>query len=359
MEMMHHEAQVRTVVAGGRPTDGPMQAPSGTRGALSYTSYNLDQDMRFAESINATTAGLLPDRFQNIWLTYAGVNLRDAIRKGQDVPLQFAYEAADCRIFYTPQTFYNYTNLWKYAANAIWTNQSLCVQGSTGYATTGGKTDTTGPPVKSADGQPQNASPNNSSVLQLDLSTDASNAPSTGVQYDAPTLIAKNAPGVNDPCDPNHPRCNSHDLVCRPYPVCNGQYHPDTVSVHRCVQKCWTGVPISGLKNRCVIGVQCRIDVPTQPDDKLEGTCKGVYAPATLTDSSGFPVPTILLKKRCEGLCLPPIPPNPCSPTINGADPGLSQSAQMASSGGDVSRIDWTKKGSVADMVKAGVAAWK
>ncbi|MCJ1306602.1 hypothetical protein MMC25_000245, partial [Agyrium rufum] len=55
---------------------------------------------------------------------------------GSDVPVQFVYEAADCRIFFTPQTIYNYTNLWSYAADATWQNPALCVSGSTGYATT-------------------------------------------------------------------------------------------------------------------------------------------------------------------------------------------------------------------------------
>lgn len=57
--------------------------------------------------------------------------------------MQFTYEAANCRIFYTPQTFYNYIALWKYAADAIWSNPALCVKNSTGYAVNG--SDTTGP----------------------------------------------------------------------------------------------------------------------------------------------------------------------------------------------------------------------
>jgi hypothetical protein len=62
------------------------------------------------------------------------------------VPLQFVYEAANCRIFYTPQTIFNYTNLWTYAADAAWNKPELCVQGSTGYASNGSVTDTNGPP---------------------------------------------------------------------------------------------------------------------------------------------------------------------------------------------------------------------
>ena len=144
--MMHPEAGVRTVSVGGRPTPGPMQAPAGNRGARSYSVNALDIDIYIAEEIDNTTSMLLPNRTQDVLITYASINLRDQIRKGQDVPLQFVYEAADCRIFFTPQTVLNLTNLWNYAASAIWNDSSLCVQGSTGYATTGLTTDTTGPP---------------------------------------------------------------------------------------------------------------------------------------------------------------------------------------------------------------------
>jgi hypothetical protein len=60
------------------------------------------------------------------------INLRDQVRKGQTTPLQFAYEPADCRIYFTPKTIANYTALWQYAADAVWNNPALCVEGSTG-----------------------------------------------------------------------------------------------------------------------------------------------------------------------------------------------------------------------------------
>lgn len=138
--MMHHEAGVRTVVIGGRPSYGPMQSASGSRGAASYTTTDLDNDIAYVQELEADTpnANFLPNRTQalSIYVTHASINLRDQVRKGQEVPLQFVYDAADCRIFWTPQTWYNYTYLWKYAADAIWTKPSLCVQNSTGYAST-------------------------------------------------------------------------------------------------------------------------------------------------------------------------------------------------------------------------------
>ena len=148
MELMHHEAGVRTVVAGGRPEVGPMQAPAQSRGARVYSSDILDPDISFALSQNVSAASILPNRTinQDVWISYASLNLRDQIRKGETTPLQFKYEAATCRIFFTPKNFYNYTVLWKDAAAAIWTTPKLCVQGSTGYSVTGNATASRTPP---------------------------------------------------------------------------------------------------------------------------------------------------------------------------------------------------------------------
>jgi hypothetical protein len=143
VEMMHHQAGVKTVVAGGRPEIGPMQAVGGTRGSQSYATSDLDSDIDVAIYLNSSVAQYLPNRDVDLWVQYAQFNLLDQIRKDEYFPLQFAYEAADCRIFYTTETFYNYTNLWNYAANAIWYNPALCVPGSTGQSTN--QTDKVGP----------------------------------------------------------------------------------------------------------------------------------------------------------------------------------------------------------------------
>ena len=131
IEMMHHEAGVRTVVVGGRPSPGPMQASGGTRGAAIYNARRLDRDISAAQNIDRSTRGQFPDRQHDFFITGLTINLRDQIRSGADeaspIPLQFQYEAADCRIFYTPKTWYNYTNLWTYAANAIWSDPGLCI----------------------------------------------------------------------------------------------------------------------------------------------------------------------------------------------------------------------------------------
>ncbi|KAI9778900.1 MAG: hypothetical protein M1816_003881 [Peltula sp. TS41687] len=134
VEMMHHEAGVRTVVAGGLPQAGEMQAIGGTRGALRYSAGNIDNDIDTFR--NSSPPLPLPNRTIEFWVQYAGITLQDQIRPGEDFPLQFAYEAADCRIFFTSDTFADYAALWQRAADAIWTNPAFCVQGSTGYTTT-------------------------------------------------------------------------------------------------------------------------------------------------------------------------------------------------------------------------------
>lgn len=128
---MHYQAGVRTVVVGGLPEAGPMQIPAGSRGAEAYSSFALDLDITFASTINATAAALLPqDRDIDFYITYAGFNIRDAVRSNNPTPLQFQDLPADCRILYTVPTVYNFENLWNYVIDAMWRNPSLCIAGS-------------------------------------------------------------------------------------------------------------------------------------------------------------------------------------------------------------------------------------
>lgn len=146
---MMAQAGVRSVVAGGRPETGPMQAVAGSRGARAYSSGILDWAMKFVQETLAPDTTQLPNIPENfdtrdtgMWVHHAGFNLRDEILKpdfdrdpnDQHLPRQFQYEAAHCRVFYTVKNIYNMTRLWSDVAKAAWTNPGLCVQGSTGYA---------------------------------------------------------------------------------------------------------------------------------------------------------------------------------------------------------------------------------
>ena len=241
MEMMHHEAGVRTVVVGGRPETGPMQAPAATRGALSYDSVSLDIDIGNAETINATTSGYLPNRAEDsvLWISTISFNMRDQIRKGENIPVQFVYEAANCRIFYTFNTVYNYTNLWQYAADAIWTNPALCVQGSTGYVTTNSTySNTQGPPPGSTTFN-ADVSHNVSAFTGLSGVNPGLHITASG-EADGPSKKSK-APGqVGSACTA---AVGCIGAMCQPNPQCNSQ------SPLQCFLYCnnFGSAPCSGL----------------------------------------------------------------------------------------------------------------
>ncbi|KAH7327288.1 hypothetical protein BKA65DRAFT_406328, partial [Rhexocercosporidium sp. MPI-PUGE-AT-0058] len=136
-EQMKTHQGVKSVVVGGLPRTGPMQAVAGTRGALRYgadaIAVTVNATLLYNPSVNTSS---LPSPLAppiNVPLAGIAVNFRDQVREdAQDVPLQFIYEAADCRIFYTAEMLADYSVLWQTAADALWTNSSLCVEGSTG-----------------------------------------------------------------------------------------------------------------------------------------------------------------------------------------------------------------------------------
>lgn len=129
--MMKTQAGVHTIVMGGRPEVGPMQYASGNRGARGYSTDSLDNDINFVRSrTDNTTTVLPPVRESGMYILYAGFNLRDQIRENGTVPLQFLYEPANCRLYYTVDSIYNMSQLWQDVAIAAWDDSSMCVQGS-------------------------------------------------------------------------------------------------------------------------------------------------------------------------------------------------------------------------------------
>ncbi|KAK8074108.1 hypothetical protein PG994_005007 [Apiospora phragmitis] len=143
VEMMK-QAGVRTVVVGGRPEPGPMQAVSGTRAAARYTAAELDDDFVNASSIVTTASG--DDHFfaandslaflsnaprdTGMWINSATFSLRDQLGSADDPqPLQLKYQPADCRIYWTIDNVVNFTRLWGDAAAAAWDDPGRCVAG--------------------------------------------------------------------------------------------------------------------------------------------------------------------------------------------------------------------------------------
>lgn len=257
--MMHHEAGVRTVVAGGRPEIGPMQALAGSRGAQYYEAADLDIDIAFAEDINATVTPDLPNRNIEFRIDVASFNLRDQVRRGENFPLQFAYEAADCRIFYTPQTFNNYTALWQYAADAIWTNPKLCVPGSTNQLSAGNVTDKAGPTAAEKASWVARRSEEGSPAVEEKRTVSVSRIHGLhGLNYD----IAVRPPGTN--CA-GSPKGYCGDNICVQSPYCDpkGQFFPNRL---QCQIKCSNCPPsIKGQPTTaCLQGGYCLLaNAPT------------------------------------------------------------------------------------------------
>jgi hypothetical protein len=65
-----------------------------------------------------------------------GVNLKDNLRQNDasGTPLEFIYEAADCRMWFTGKMITDVTEVWKGVADRMFRGNSTtgCVQGSTG-----------------------------------------------------------------------------------------------------------------------------------------------------------------------------------------------------------------------------------
>jgi hypothetical protein len=253
MELMHHEAQVRTVAVGGRPDYTPMQAPSGTRGATSYTTWRMDLDIAGALALDNSTAAALPVNrgALDFYISYAGVNLRDQIRHGEplDTPLQFQYEPADCRVFYTPKTWYRYANLWNYAAEAAWQNPRLCVANST---TTINPTQSLYPP-SSTPGEPQPTETSIQSSVHLSDEEEDVEVDKAALDHDDPTndILAYSRPmGRIDgrPCKSVHDCGPQFDCVSVPVRE-NGKDTKRPLCVAHCNRS---------RGNWCPSGYQCK-----------------------------------------------------------------------------------------------------
>lgn len=147
-QLMRQQGEVEAIALGGRPTPGlpQIQAVGGTKGANKYTLSVLRQCMLSIQQLASWTQ---IEKWTKILTPYwsprvlirtglnvneASVNVRDALDKGdpQQIPEQFKYELADCRVLYTPEMTVDAAAIWKAAADSKWGGQSHCVAGSVG-----------------------------------------------------------------------------------------------------------------------------------------------------------------------------------------------------------------------------------
>lgn len=140
------QGRVRQIVTGGRPQEGPMQGVGGVKGgslgtmlvllldllkALDYADAELEADFgaKFAGNVRPYIMALA--RASN---NQASINFRNSIRQGDEsmTPLQYVYEAADCRLFQTAEMLEDEEALWRRVYNAMWEDGG-CVQGPTNH----------------------------------------------------------------------------------------------------------------------------------------------------------------------------------------------------------------------------------
>ncbi|KAJ6151274.1 Peptidase S41 family protein [Penicillium chermesinum] len=108
---------VRTIAFGGRPTEAPMQGVGGVKGgqslAVNYiNAYIYQANEQIRNSANSSSPILTQAEWKN------------------ETPLQFVYEAAECRRFYTLENYMQQETVWQAAAKAMFGNGG-CVKGST------------------------------------------------------------------------------------------------------------------------------------------------------------------------------------------------------------------------------------
>lgn len=164
------QAKVKTIVMGGGPQTGPMQSPGGIKGgtvagmsgivknALTAYQSSFTPDSLLAKANqtklvelvgladylsyrtrNPSEGDLISVNLVNSVLADEAANANPNLWAGKElVPLQYLYEAADCRLFYTAQNALSRLGQWQSAANQafgfngteMW---SGCVEDSFGH----------------------------------------------------------------------------------------------------------------------------------------------------------------------------------------------------------------------------------
>ncbi|EXJ56741.1 hypothetical protein A1O7_07085 [Cladophialophora yegresii CBS 114405] len=153
-EYLKTYAHVQFIAIGGRPQTGPMQAIGGVKGAQAFT-YSLIAS--WTDLFNDPSNHYIGEANGTMWenFTYepllrefgfsgGSVNGRNHFRMDDETntPLQFVYEAADCRMWWTREMLYDPVFLWKRVATMAFQerkgtqfNSKYCVANSTGHPT--------------------------------------------------------------------------------------------------------------------------------------------------------------------------------------------------------------------------------
>lgn len=156
-ELMTQQGRVKTIALGGRSNANKIQAIGGVKGANIFQWGFVQSYAQSAIYYNQTFRTSALKEYSTgsaVYRSYAnGLNVRDAVRLGDDsgIALQFKYEEADCRLYYTPEMAVSAAAIWKAAANSQWIDPSKCIGNSDYYnpsnarRATQGKTTTLSP----------------------------------------------------------------------------------------------------------------------------------------------------------------------------------------------------------------------
>lgn len=148
---------VRTIAFGGRPQHAPMQGLGGVKGSELFDFPSYATQIEGSEPV----LSLFKEDFQDRWnstmplpmkefplrLSSGGVNFKNSYSRHDDqTPLQFVYEAAECRRFYTAENIVDVESLWHAAADAMFfggkcVSSSMNGTGSLWPEKKGGKSD--------------------------------------------------------------------------------------------------------------------------------------------------------------------------------------------------------------------------
>lgn len=145
-------AGVESIVVGGRPKNGPTQGVGGVKGSQVIKWPNLSrfwdaiaQETTLSSAtdalIKATNFSISPLPIDRAGGASGSSNMRNHLRIGDSsmTPLQFVYEAADCRIWYTAEMLSDPNPLWNRVAGIAFHgtrfSSPYCTPGSTNHPT--------------------------------------------------------------------------------------------------------------------------------------------------------------------------------------------------------------------------------
>jgi hypothetical protein len=137
-EFLTKQAGVKTIAMGGRSNKNAIQAVGGVKGVNNYQFGYIQQAAQYSMRWNPAMKDTILAGFNNDMPYYRaaggvspGVNVRDGLPQNDTtgIALQFVYEEADCRLYYTPEMTVDITAVWKAAANAQWGQGGKCVAG--------------------------------------------------------------------------------------------------------------------------------------------------------------------------------------------------------------------------------------